>query len=206
MDVKGKLVAVTGASGMLGAYIARALLAAGARVRGVVRNPQKAPFLAKKGVEFVTADISDRAALIEAFRGCDAAVANAALYSATNTSWTDYYVANTLGAVNVYEALGATGVQRAVHLSTFVVHRLRPRHKPLTEHSALIDGRRRRCGSRGDRRAAQRRLRRQSVQALIHRVSRSVSADPRRWRWLGRRSDPVPGLVRDLKCWHRPAG
>jgi uncharacterized protein YbjT (DUF2867 family) len=44
MELQNRLVAVTGASGMLGVYISRALLAAGARVRGVVRNPKKAAF------------------------------------------------------------------------------------------------------------------------------------------------------------------
>ena len=51
MDLKNKTIAVTGASGMLGVYICRALLAEGARVRGVVRDPQKAAFLEKEGVD-----------------------------------------------------------------------------------------------------------------------------------------------------------
>ena len=42
MDLTNKTVGVTGASGMLGPYLCRALLAAGARVRGIVRNPTKA--------------------------------------------------------------------------------------------------------------------------------------------------------------------
>ena len=52
MKLKGKTIAVTGASGMIGVYICRALLAAGARVIGVVRNTNKAAFLKDEGVEF----------------------------------------------------------------------------------------------------------------------------------------------------------
>ena len=109
MIIENKLIAVTGASGMLGVYIVRALLAAGARVRGVVRNPKKAEFLAREGVEFATADLEDRAALTEAFRGCDAIIANAALYSNANKNWDDNFRANKVGTENVYEAAGSAG-------------------------------------------------------------------------------------------------
>ena len=44
-NLQGKTVAVTGASGMIGAYLCRSLLAAGAHVVGVVRTPSKAAFL-----------------------------------------------------------------------------------------------------------------------------------------------------------------
>jgi nucleoside-diphosphate-sugar epimerase len=147
MELEKKLIAVTGASGMLGVYIVRALLAAGARVRGVVRNPQKAAFLEKEGVEFARADLRDRAALTEAFRGCDAVVANAALYSLTNTRWSENFEANKLGTENVYEALGAAGVRRAVHISTFGVYRWFPLPTAFTEQSPVLDGQRRQGGA-----------------------------------------------------------
>lgn len=147
MDVKNKLIGVTGASGFLGVYIARALLAAGARVRGIVRNPEKAAFLSKEGVAFAKADLNDRSALTEAFRGCDAVVANAALYSVTNTRWKDNFLANKLGTENVYEALGDAGVRRAVHISTFGVYRWFPRPKAFDEASPVLDGARRQGGA-----------------------------------------------------------
>jgi nucleoside-diphosphate-sugar epimerase len=147
MDVQGKRIAVTGASGMLGVYIARALLSAGARVRGVVRNPKKAAFLADEGVEFASADLMDRGALTEAFRGCDAAVSNAALYSVTNLRWKDNYEANKEGTENVYEALGAAGVKRAVQISTFGVYRWFPRPRVFDDSSPVLDGKKRQGGA-----------------------------------------------------------
>ena len=66
MDIQGKTIAVTGASGMIGIYICRSLLRAGAKVVGVVRNPAKAAFLAEEGVEFRTADLADVEAAIRA--------------------------------------------------------------------------------------------------------------------------------------------
>jgi nucleoside-diphosphate-sugar epimerase len=147
MELAGKLIAVTGASGMLGVYIARALLAAGARVRGVVRNPDKASFLAREGVEFAKADLEDRDALTQAFRGCDAIVSNAALYSVRNSRWEDNYRANKLGTENVYEAAGAAGVRRVIHISTFGVYRWFPRPAAFDESTPLLDGERRRGGA-----------------------------------------------------------
>ena len=91
-DLKGKTVAVTGASGMIGVYLCRSLLRAGAHVVGVVRNPEKAAFLAAEGVEFRKADLADTAALTAAFQGCDAVIANAAMYVSTKSlsAWEDH--------------------------------------------------------------------------------------------------------------------
>jgi nucleoside-diphosphate-sugar epimerase len=147
MDLHGKLIGVTGASGMLGVYIARALLAAGARVRGVVRNPDKASFLAREGVEFAKADLEDRDALTHAFRGCDAIVSNAALYSVRNSRWDDNYRANKVGTENVYEAAAAAGVRRIIQISTFGVYRWFPRPPAFNENAPLLDGERRRGGA-----------------------------------------------------------
>ena len=147
MELQNKLIGVTGASGMLGVYIARALLAAGARVRGIVRNPKKAAFLVNEGVEFATADLSDRAALTEAFRGCDAVVSNAALYSITNANWDENFKANKLGTENVYEALGAAGVKRVIQISSFGVYRWFPRPEAFNESTPQLDGQKRKGGA-----------------------------------------------------------
>jgi nucleoside-diphosphate-sugar epimerase len=60
---------VTGAGGFLGTALVRALAARGEDVRALVRRP--APALALPGVEVVTGDATDPAALREAVRGRD---------------------------------------------------------------------------------------------------------------------------------------
>jgi nucleoside-diphosphate-sugar epimerase len=147
MDIKNQTVAVTGATGMLGAYLCSALLREGARVVGVVRNPDKAPFLKDEGVELRRADLNDRDALTKAFAGCDAVISNAALYRWMNMSWKDNFNANKIGTENVYEAVAAAGVSRVVHISTFGVYRWHLGAPALDDNSATIDGEKRQGGA-----------------------------------------------------------
>lgn len=147
MDLRGKTVAVTGASGMIGVYICRSLLRAGAKVIGVVRNPEKAAFLKQEGVVFRSADLADADALTRAFEGCDAIVSNAAMYVATKAfgAWGAHERANVEGTRNVYEAAHRAGVRRVVHISTFGVYRWTP-WRTLHEMSPQLDGPRRQGG------------------------------------------------------------
>lgn len=147
MELTNRTIAVTGATGFLGVYLTKALLAAGARVVAVVRNPDKAPFLAELGVEFRKADLMDRAALTEAFRGCDAVVSNAALYAMLNQRWKDNYLPNKEGTENVYYALADAGVRRAVHISTFGVYRWHLGLPAIDDNSPTLDGERRQGGA-----------------------------------------------------------
>lgn len=147
MELPNKIIGVTGASGMLGAYLSRALLASGAQVRGIVRNPDKARFLEREGVTFAKADLRDRAALSAAFRGCDAVVSNAALYRVWNQSWKANYAANVVGTENVYETIASAGVKRVVQISTFGVYRWHLGKPAFTDDSPQLDGARRQGGA-----------------------------------------------------------
>jgi uncharacterized protein YbjT (DUF2867 family) len=71
----GRLFAVVGATGQQGGATVRALLAAGARVRGLTRDPgsRGGQALARQGVEVVRGDARDPASLRAAFDGADAA-------------------------------------------------------------------------------------------------------------------------------------
>lgn len=62
---------VMGITGKVGAAIAANLLAAGKKVRGVVRNPEKAKDWASRGVELVQSPYDDAAGLGTAFAGAE---------------------------------------------------------------------------------------------------------------------------------------
>jgi nucleoside-diphosphate-sugar epimerase len=61
-----RTVLVTGATGFLGASLARRLLAGGARVRVLARSPVKAKPLMDQGAQIMVGDITDRAAVAAA--------------------------------------------------------------------------------------------------------------------------------------------
>src|SRR3989442_7523467 len=98
MDLRGAAVAVTGATGFLGRYLVDALLARGARVIGVVRNPDRVPELAARGVELRRADLAERDRLPRGLAGAQAVVSNAGLFSLRNRSWEEHHPAHIPGA------------------------------------------------------------------------------------------------------------
>lgn len=63
---------VTGATGVLGRGVVRALGPAGHRVRGVARTPSKAAWLREHGAEPVTVDLFDATAVKDVVAGSDA--------------------------------------------------------------------------------------------------------------------------------------
>lgn len=166
MKLENKTIAVTGATGMLGVYLCRALLEAGANVRGVVRNPDKAPFLRDAGVEFRRADLAEPEALCAAFEGADAVVSNAALYRWYRTQVAENMQTNLTGTENVYRAAAKAGVKRMVQISSFGIYRWRLGKAPFTEDSKQLDGKR---GQGGGYRASK-----QASEALAFELSEEL--------------------------------
>ena len=131
MTLQGKTIALTGATGFLGTYIALELLQQGATVRGVVRSPEKGAWLAEKGVQLHKADLLEPTALARAFEGVDAVISNAALLTLKRASWEEFYRHNRTGTENVFHAAHRAGVSRLVQVSTVAVYNQRlPRNLP----------------------------------------------------------------------------
>src|SRR5262249_17400019 len=97
MELRGARIAVTGATGFLGRYIVDVLLGRGAHVIGVVRNPDRVPELAARGVELRKADLAEPDRLAAGFAGANAVVSNAALFSLGNQRWDEHERANVVG-------------------------------------------------------------------------------------------------------------
>jgi len=114
-------VLVTGASGLLGGGVARALASRGDRVTVLQRRPSglsRRPGPAERGlVEEVLADVSDPIAVRRAAEGQDAVVHLAAKVNVTGR-WTDYERINVGGTQAVIDACRAAGVPRLVYVSS----------------------------------------------------------------------------------------
>jgi dihydroflavonol-4-reductase len=117
-------LAITGATGFLGGFLVDKLLARGARVIAVVRNPAKAAPLVARGVEARKADLAEPEALYRAFQGVDAVISNAAVVSFTKPRETR--ATNIEGTRNVFEAAGRAGVKRAIAISSTAAYPASP--------------------------------------------------------------------------------
>ncbi len=130
MNLAGRRVAVTGATGFLGRYLCAELQARGASVVGVVRRPDRVPLLLQQGVEMRRADLMEPDALKAGFEGVDAVVSNAALFDLSNSDWQAHEQANIHGGTNVVEACAAAGVKRLVLVSSCAVYADRGKGNP----------------------------------------------------------------------------
>lgn len=139
-SLKSATIAVTGATGFLGRYIAEALIKRGAKVIGVVRNPSRVPQLVEQGVEMRRADLQQPAELVRGFQGADIVISNAALFALDNVSSEAHRRANIEGTENVLQATAAAGIRRVLQISSVAVyqgrlHRLtdedHPQHQRL---------------------------------------------------------------------------
>ncbi len=109
---------VTGASGFIGANLVHELLARGHRVKALLR-PESDP-RGLRGADFqrVSGDVSDRARLATAMRGCDWCFHVAASYHLWLRDYAPMYAANVDGTRHVIEAATSAGCARIVYTST----------------------------------------------------------------------------------------
>jgi dihydroflavonol-4-reductase len=115
-------VAVTGATGHLGANVVRAFLDGGHGVRAIARRVDS-PALRGLALEPVAADVLDPAALGAAFAACDVVVHLAAKISIRGDRDGEVRRTNVEGTRNAVAAARGAGVGRFVHVSS--VHAMR---------------------------------------------------------------------------------
>ena len=109
---------VTGANGFVGAAVIRALLAAGQRVRALVRPGSDRRNLDGTDVEAVEGDITITETLDAAMMGCRFVFHVAADYRLWVPDPEPMYATNVQGSVNVIEAAAHAGVETLVYTSS----------------------------------------------------------------------------------------
>jgi NAD(P)H dehydrogenase (quinone) len=110
---------VLGITGNVGGSTAKALLAAGKKVRALVRDKAKAAPWAKQGVELVQGDLNDIALLTAAFRGCDGVFVMVPPFFAPMPGFPETKAI----VANIRAALAAAKPKKAVYLSSVGAHR-----------------------------------------------------------------------------------
>ncbi len=124
---------VTGATGFIGASVARVLLEKGFKVRALVRKSSNLANLEGLNVETVVGDLRDPASLKNACRGARYVFHLAADYRIWVPDPEEMYAANIEGSLNVIEAAGAAGAERIVHCSSVAAVKLSKDGTPADE-------------------------------------------------------------------------
>jgi dihydroflavonol-4-reductase len=109
---------VTGATGFVGSHVARQLLAAGHRVRVLVRPSSNLQALDGLAVEHVKGDLTDLVSLDRAMRGVRRVFHVAADYRLWARNPEEIYATNVEGTRRLFEVAAQAGVERIVYTST----------------------------------------------------------------------------------------
>ncbi|MFN7134495.1 MAG: NAD-dependent epimerase/dehydratase family protein, partial [Myxococcales bacterium] len=133
-------VLLTGGTGFLGSHVARQLIAAGHRVRGLVRQPRYEGVLKQLDVELAVGDVLDPDSLARAAAGVDAVVHAAGNVGARLRDREQLYRVNVEGTQNVLAAARRAGVRRFVHTSSVVAVGTRTTPERMDEDTAFNAG------------------------------------------------------------------
>lgn len=133
-------VLVTGATGFVGANVARVLVQHGEEVRALVRETSDRRNLEGVPVEWAPGDLRDPDAVRRAVAGCSRVYHVAADYRLWARDPRELYDSNVRGTVNVMDACLAEGVERVVYTSTVGTVGLSALPAPCDEETPVAPG------------------------------------------------------------------
>jgi len=116
-DLAGERIVVTGAGGFIGLALCERLVAGGADVVGLDRDPAAAARVGAAGAAFALGDTTDPATLGAALHACSGVIHTAALLG-DRAGMAAQIAVNVVGTRNVLDAADAAGARRVVHLSS----------------------------------------------------------------------------------------
>lgn len=131
---KSTMVLITGATGLLGANIARVLAERGYSLRVLVRKSSNLKALEGVKAELCHGDVTDKDSILKALDGCKYAVHAAALVSMWAGHLKQMEEVNVGGTKNFLEACKTYGkLEKIVHVSTVDAIGMRSRENPSDE-------------------------------------------------------------------------
>lgn len=120
---------VTGATGFIGQYLLRQLLARGDAVRVLARRPDALPEWIRRRVEVVAGDVRDRAPVERAVNGARLVLHLAAFARAWARDPAEFTTVNVDAVAWLLRCARVFGVERLVHVSTILT---RPPYRPAS--------------------------------------------------------------------------
>lgn len=134
MNSTGKTL-VTGATGFVGAAVARALIARGDRVVLLARKNSPRGNIEGLDAEVVIGDLRDVASLEDALRGAEKLYHVAADYRLWAPDPNEIIEANRIGVGNIMSAALSAGVSRIIYTSSVATLKLNVEGRPVDESS-----------------------------------------------------------------------
>ncbi len=126
-------VLVTGAAGFVGSAVVRRMLGRGYAVRALVRQTSDRRNIDGLEVETVVGDLTDRASLVDALRGCTGLCHVAAAYRLWVPDPAPMFRVNVDGTRDLLEAAAEAGVERIVYTSSVATLGILPGGAPADE-------------------------------------------------------------------------
>lgn len=112
---------ITGATGFIGGRIAEMLLERGHEVIALVRSPEKAKYLADKGIQLAKGDVTDKASMRQPMTGVDGVFHVAAWYKVGAKDSSMAEDINVNGTRHVLELMQELHIPKGVYTSTLAV-------------------------------------------------------------------------------------
>ena len=132
------MIVVTGASGLVGGNLVRALLAQGRPVRALVHRDHRA--LDGLDVETIPANLTNPSSLQQAFRGAEVVYHLASSISISTENWEELERVNVSGTRNVIEACLQNNVRRLLYFGSVHAYDHAPFDQPMDEDRLLLTG------------------------------------------------------------------
>ncbi|MEA3335982.1 MAG: NAD(P)-dependent oxidoreductase [Chloroflexota bacterium] len=124
-------VLITGITGFIGGHLAERLLSDGFELRGLVREPASAGWLAQQGADLCQGDLRQLSSLKKAVQDCDIVLHAAAWTGEPGLSGTQAWLINVVATRHLLEAARQSGVQQFIYFSSVAVYGI--------NRSAVID-------------------------------------------------------------------
>lgn len=114
------MIAITGATGLLGSFIASKFILEGEQVVGIKREKSNISVVdhLQDKIQWRVADVADSISLSESFQGIHTVIHSAALVSFNPRKAKEIFDTNVIGTKNVVDACLASGVRKLIHISS----------------------------------------------------------------------------------------